>query len=179
MSKLEALLTLILVFALTVSIFGCATENETPSPTPISSPTPTPTPTPVPTPTPTPQPVTKVFNMSRTLSGLNIILVMCTWVGDQVEVQWRIDNLNTESFNHSRLYSIFQPGAFATDQASREAEYFIPPPIRLDLGAGMSLTYKTSFLFYTESTRITIRLPDVWAENGNFTDISVEYSFPR
>jgi hypothetical protein len=179
MSRSNALLILLLVFALTVSIFGCATENETPSPTPISSPTPIPTPTPVLTPTPTPEPVTRVFNMSRTLSGLNITLVMCTWVANEVEVQWRIDNLNAESFNGSHLYSIFQPGAYAMDQTGREAEYFIPPPIRLDLEAGMSLTYKTSLLFYPESTNITIRLPDVWAENGNFTDISVEYSFPR
>jgi len=179
MSKSTALLTLLVVFALTLSIFGCVTEEETPSPTPISSPTPTLTPTPVPTPTPTPEPVTKVFNMSRTLSGLNIILVMCTWIDNEVEVQWEIYNTTIQSFNHSRLYSIFQPGAYATDQTGREAEYFIPPPITKDLEAGTSLTYKTSLLFYSESTYITIRLPDVWAENGNFTDISVAYSFPR
>ena len=104
---------------------------------------------------------------------------MVTWVGDEVEVQWRIDNPTGQSFEASRLYSIFQPGAYATDQAGKEAEYFIPPPIIKDLEAGKSLTYKTNLLFYSESTRITIRLPDVWAEDGNFVDVSVEFSFPR
>jgi hypothetical protein len=179
MSKSTALLTLLLMIALTASIFGCANGKETPSPTPIASPTPTLTPTPIPTPTPTPEPVTKVFNITRTLSGLNITLVMVTWVGNEVEVQWRIDNPTTQSFEASRLYSIFQPGAYATDQAGKEAEYFIPPPIIKDLEAGKSLTYKTNLLFYSESTRITIRLPDVWAEDGNFVDISIEFSFPR
>jgi hypothetical protein len=177
MSKSTALLTLLLVIALTASIFGCSAEKETPSPTPIASSTPAPTPTP--TPTPTPAPVTKVFNITRTLSGLNITLVMVTWVGDEVEVQWRIDNPAAQSFEASRLHSIFQPGAYATDQAGKEAEYFIPPPIIRDLEAGKSLTYKTRLLFYPESTRITIRLPDVWAEDGNFVDVSVEFSFPR
>ncbi len=175
MSKSTALLTLLLVLALTVTIFGCSAEKETP----IASPTPTLTPTPIPTPTPTPEPVTKVFNITRTLSGLNITLVMATWVADEVEVQWRIDNPTAQSFEASRLYSIFQPGAYATDQAGREAEYFIPPPIIKDLEAGKSLVYKTKLLFYPESTRITIRLPDVWAEGGNFVDVSVEFSFPR
>ncbi len=45
MSKSTALLTLLLVLALTASIFGCVAEKETPSPTPIASPTPTLTPT--------------------------------------------------------------------------------------------------------------------------------------
>ena len=179
MSKSAALPTLLLVLVLTATVFGCVDEKGTPSPTPIASPTTTPTPTPVPTPTPTPEPVTRVFNISRTLSGLNITLVMVTWVDNEVEVQWRIDNPTAQSFNASHLYSIFQPGAYATDQTGKEAEYFIPPPITKDLAAGGSLTYKTSLLFYPESTRITIRLPDVWAENGNFTDISVDYSFPH
>ena len=177
MSKSTALLTLLLVLALTASIFSCVNEKETPTPT--ASPTPTLTPTPVPTPTPTPEPVTKVFNITRTMSGLNITLVMVTWVGNEVEVQWRIDNTAAQSFNASRLYSIFQPGAYATDQTGKEAEYFIPPPIIKNLEPGNSLTYKTRLLFYPESTRITIRLPDVWAEDSNFTDVSVEYSFPR
>jgi hypothetical protein len=177
MSKSTALLTLLLVIGFTASILGCSAEKEMPSPTPIASSTPAPTPTP--TLTPTPEPVTKVFNITRTLSGLNITLIMVTWVGDEVEVQWRIDNPTAQSFEASRLYSIFQPGAYATDQAGKEAEYFIPPPIIRDLEAGKLLTYKTKLLFYPESTRIIIRLPDVWAEDGNFVDVSVEYSFPR
>ena len=179
MSKSTALLTLLLVLALTVSAFACTAEKEVPSPTPTATLTPTPTLTPIPTPTPTPEPVTKVFNITRTLSGLNITLVMATWVGNEVEVQWRIENITGQSFNASRLYTIFQPGAYATDQAGNEAEYFIPPRIIKDLEAGKSLTYKTKLIFYPESTRITIRLPDAWVEGSTFTDISVEFSFAR
>ena len=179
MSKSTALLTLLLVLALTVSAFACIAEKEAPSPTPTASPTPTPSATPIPTPTPTHEPVTKVFNLTRTLSGLNITLVMTTWVGNEVEVQWRIENPTGQSFKASRLYSIFQPGAYATDQAGNEAEYFIPPRIIKDLETGDSLTYKTKLLFYPQSTRITIRLPDAWVEGSTFVDISVEFSFTR
>jgi hypothetical protein len=104
---------------------------------------------------------------------------MATWVGNEVEVQWRIENTTGQSFKASRLYTIFQPGAYATDQAGNEAEYFIPPRIIKDLEASESLTYKTKLLFYPESTRITIRLPDAWVEGSTFTDISVEFSFAR
>ena len=177
MSKSTALLALLLMLALTVSTFGCTAENE--APTPTASPTPTLTPTPIPTPTPTPEPVTKVYNIARTLSGLHITLVMVTWVGNEVEIQWRIENTTGQSFKASHLYSIFQPGAYATDQAGNEAEYFIPSPITKDLEAGKSLTYKTKLIFYPESTRITIRLPDAWVEGSTFVDISVEFSFAR
>ena len=179
MSKSTALLTLLLVLALMVSAFACIAEKEAPSPTPAASPTPTLTPTPIPTPTPTPEPVTKVYNITRTLSGLNITLVMATWVGNEVEVQWRIENPTGQSFKASRLYSIFQPGAYATDQTGKEAEYFIPAPITKDLAPGSHLIYKTKLLFYPQSTQINIRLPDTWAEGGNFVDISVDFSFPR
>jgi hypothetical protein len=175
MSKSTALPTLLLVLALMVSASACIAEKEVPSPTPTASLTPTLTPTPI----PIPEPVTKVFNITRTLSGLNITLVMATWVGNEVEVQWRIDNPTGQSFKASRLYSIFQPGAYATDQAGNEAEYFIPPRIIKDLEAGESLIYKTKLLFYPESTRITIRLPDAWVEGSTFVDISVEFSFTR
>jgi hypothetical protein len=177
MSKSIALLAL--VFVLTVSAFGCTGEKEAPSPTPVASPTPVLTPTPIPTPTPTPEPVTKVFNISRTLSGLNIILVMTTWVDNEVEVQWRIQNTSGQSFKAARLYNIFQPGAYATDQDGNEAEYFIPTPIIKDLAAGSYIIYKTEYLFYPQSTQINIRLPDVWVDGGNFVDISVNFSFPR
>jgi hypothetical protein len=178
MSKSITLLALLLL-VLTVSAFGCIAGKEAPSPTPIASPTPVLTPTPIPTPTPTPEPVTKVFNMTRTLSGLNITLVMTTWVGNEVEVQWRIENPTGQSFKAARLYNIFQPGAYAIDQAGNEAEYFIPPPIIKDLAAGSYLVYKTQYLFYPQSTQITIRLPDTWVDGGNFVDISVDFSFPR
>jgi len=179
MSKPISLLTLLLVLVLTVSAFGCTAEKETPSPTSAASPTPELTPTPVPTPTPTPEPVTKVLNITRTLSGLNITLVMTTWVDNEVEVQWRILNTTGQSFKAARLYNIFQPGTYAIDQTGKEAEYFIPIPITKDLGPGNSLTYKTKLLFYPQSTQITIRLSDMWAEGSAFTDLSVEFSFTR
>ena len=179
MSKSTALLPLLLMLALAVSAFACTAGKEAPSPTPAASPTPTLTPTSIPTPTPTPEPVTKVYNITRTLSGLDITLVMATWVGNEVEVQWRIVNTTGQSFKASRLYSIFQPGAYATDQAGNEAEYFIPPRIIKDLEPNDPLIYKTSLLFYPQSTRITIHLPDVWAEGSTYVDISVEFSFAR
>ncbi len=178
MSKSITLLALLLL-VLTVSAFGCIAEKEAPSPTPVVSPTPVLTPTPIPTPTPTPEPVTKVFNISRTLSGLNIILVMTTWVGNEVEVQWRIENTTGQSFKAARLYNIFQPGAYAIDQDGNEAEYFIPPPITKDLAPGSYMIYKTQLLFYPQSTRITIRLTDAWVEGSNFVDISVDFNFAR
>ncbi len=175
MSKSTALLTLLLVIVLAVGLIACSADKEAPSPTPATSPTPTLTPTPI----PTTEPVTKVYNITRTLSGLDITLVMITWVGDEVEVQWRIVNTTGQSFKASRLYSIFQPGAYATDQAGNEAEYFIPPRIIKDLAPNDPLIYKTSLLFYPESTHITIRLPDAWMEGSTFVDLSVEFSFAR
>lgn len=178
MSNSNALLALLLVIVLTVSLIGCGAKEET-TPTPIASPTPTLAPTPLPTPVPTPEPVTKVYNITRTLPGIDITLVMATWVSNHVEVQWRIENTTGQSFKASRLDNIFQPGAYATDQAGNEAEYFIPPPITKDLEPGGSLIYKTSLLFYPESTEITIRLTDAWVENSSFVNVSVEFSFPR
>jgi len=84
-----------------------------------------------------------------------------------------------ENREHYRTKLQCQPCAYATDQAGNEAEYFIPPRIIKDLEAGKSLTYKTKLIFYPESTRITIRLPDAWVEGSTFTDISVEFSFAR
>jgi hypothetical protein len=179
MNKSIALLALLLVLALTVSAFGCTAEKETPSPTPAVSPTPELTLTPEPTPTPTPEPVTRVFNITRSMSGISITLVMTTWVDNEVEVQWRIVNTTNQSFKAARLYSIFQPGDYATDQTGKEAEYFIPVPITKDLEPGDPLIYKTKLLFYPQSTQITIRLSDTWVEGNTFTDLSVEFSFAR
>jgi hypothetical protein len=157
--------------------YGCASEQETPTPTPVIGPTPTIEP--LPTPTPTPEPVTRVFNITRQLSGLDITLVMATWTGNEVELQWTIENLTGQSFKAKRLYSIFQPSLYATDQAGNEAEYFIPQPIMQDLEAGDYLIYRTRLLFYPESTSITIRLTDAWSEGSTFVDISKEFNFLR
>ena len=177
MRKFIILSTLLLILLLMAGVFGCASEQETPTPSPVISPTPTIEP--LPTPTPTPEPVTKVFNITRQLSGLDITLVMATWTGNEVELQWTIENPTAQRFKASRLYSIFQPSLYAIDQAGNEAEYFIPQPIMKDLEAGESLIYRTKLLFYTQSTSIKIRLTDAWSEGSTFVDISKEFNFSR
>ena len=177
MSKSTALLTLLLVLALMIGTFGCTEKEETPTPTPVTSPTTTPTP--VPTATPTLAPLTTVHNITRKLSGIYITLVMASWTSNEVEIEWRIENPTGQKFKASRLYSIFQPGAYAVDQDVNEGEYFIPPLIYKDLEPGKFITYRTRLLFYPESTRITIRLADVYSENSTFVDISTVFSFPR
>jgi hypothetical protein len=180
MKSLAILLTALLILALVVGSIGCK-ATKTPKPTPMVTPTVTPiiTPEPLPTPTPTPEPVTTVPNITRTLSGLSITLVSATWVNNEVELQWRIENTTAQPFKASRLYNIFYPGMLATDQAGKEAEYFVPATIKNDLETGKWLGYKTRLIFYPESTQITIRLSDVYNEGSIFVDISAEFSFPR
>jgi len=180
MKKLAILLTVLLIVALIFGGIGCR-ATKTPTPTPVVTPTITPTitPEPLPTPTPTPGPVTRVLNITHTLSGLSITLVSATWVNNEVELQWRIENPATQPFKASRLYKIFYPGMLAKDQAGKEAEYFVPTVIRNDLEAGNWLVYKTKLIFYTDSTQIIIRLSDVYNEGSVFVDVSTEYSFPR
>ncbi len=180
MKSLAILLTALLILALIVGGIGCkATKTQTP--TPVVTPTATPaiTPEPLPTPTPTPEPITKVLNITQTLSGLSITLVSATWVNNEVELQWRIENPAAQPFKASRLYNMFYPGMLATDQSGKEAEYFVPAVIRNDLGAGSWLIYRTKLIFYPESTQITIRISDVYNEGSIFVDISVDFSFPR
>lgn len=180
MKSLAILLTALLILALMVGGIGCK-ATKTPTPTPAITPTATPiiTPEPVPTPTPTPEPVTTVPNITRTLSGLSITLVSATWINNELELQWRIENPTAQPFKGSRLYNIFYPGMLAKDQAGKEAEYFVPNTIRTDLKAGDYLNYTTKLIFYPESTQITIRLSDVYNEGSIFADISTEFSFPR
>jgi len=180
MKSLAILLTALLILALIVGGIGCR-ATKPPTPTPVVTPTVTPTitPEPLPTPTPTPEPVTKVLNITRTLSGLSITLVIATWVNNEVELQWRIENPTAQPFKASRLYNIFHPGMLATNQAGNEAEYFMPATIKNDLGAGDYLNYETRLIFYPDSTQITIRLSDVYNEGSIFVDISTEFSFPR
>ena len=180
MKSLAILLTVFLIIALIGGGIGCR-ATRTPPPTPVVTPTVTPaiTPEPLLTPTPTPEPVTKVLNITNTLSGLNITLVIATWVNDEVELQWRIENPAAQPFKASRLYNIFHLGMLATDQSGKEAEYFVPAVIRNDLAAGDWLVYKTKLIFYPGSTQLTIRLSDVYNEGSVFVDISTDFSFPR
>ena len=180
MKSLAILLTALLILALIVGGIGCR-ATKTPTPTHVVTPTATPTitPEPLPTPIPTPEPVTRVLNITHTLSGLSITLVSATWVDNEVELQWRIENPTAQPFKASRLYNMFYPGMLATDQSGKEAEYFVPAVIRIDLAAGDWLVYKTKLIFYPESTQITIQVSDVYNEGSIFVDISTEYSFPR
>jgi hypothetical protein len=180
MKNLAILLTALLILALIVGGIGCR-ATKTPTPTPVVTPIATPviTPEPLPTPTPAPEPITRVLNTTRTLSGLSITLVSTTWVDNEVELQWRIENPAAQPFKASRLYNIFYPGMLATDQSGKEAEYFVPAVIRNDLAAGDWLLYKTKLIFHPESTQLTIRLSDVYNEGSVFVDISINFSFPR
>jgi hypothetical protein len=178
MKSLPVILTAVLILVVIAATAGCAV-TETPTPTLTPAVSPTPTPELLPTPIPTPEEITTVPNITRTLSGLSITLVSATWINDEVEIQWRIENPLAQSFKASRLYNMFQPGMLATDQSGKEAEYFIPAPITKDLEPGKFLIFKTRLLFYPDSAQITIRLSDVYNEGSVFVDISTEFTFPR
>ena len=138
---------------------------------------PSPTPTPAPTPTPVPTAVSRMFNITRTLSGLSITLTRVEWTGNEASVQWKIENHTGQVFKADRLYAIFYPGACATDQAGNEGEYFVPSPIEQDLRPGDSRHYETKWVFLPESATITIRLDDFYIQGSSLVEASAEFAF--
>ncbi len=156
-------------------------RGHTPIPTLAITPTSTQASTCAPNPTPTPTPVattvSKTFNITRTLSGLSITLTVVEWTGNEVSVQWEIENQTGQVFEASRLYAIFYPCARATDQADNEGEYFVPSPFEHDLGPGDSRHYETRWVFFPESALITIRLNDLYQEGSSVVEASTEFSF--
>ena len=100
---------------------------------------------------------------------------MVSWTGNEVMVEWEIENQSGQAFKASRLYGIFYPGALARDQAGNEGEYFIPSPIKHDLKPGGFLHYETKWLFFTESDIIRVHLSDLYQEGNVFVDISAEF----
>jgi hypothetical protein len=179
MGKLAITVIALLLLAFTVSLVGCTEPEEAPLTTPVPTSAPTPTLVPTPTPAPTPVIVSKTWNVTRMLSGLSITLTVVSWTGDEAVVEWEIENQTGQTFAASRLYSIFTPGAYATDQEGIEGEYFIPAAIKQDLKSGDSRHYETKWLFYPESSVITIRLSDVYPVDHNFVDASAQFVFSR
>jgi hypothetical protein len=160
---------------------GCLFQDDAATPTPSATPTATPGPAPTVTPTVTPGPATicKVFNGEGRLSGLDFVLTVACWTGDEAEVEWSIRNGSGGAFCKNRLYSIFYPGAVATDQDGAEGEYFVPTPIGNDLAKGATLHYQTKWLFPPESRVITVRLADIFQEGSQYVDLSKEFVFWR
>jgi hypothetical protein len=176
MSK-SAVTIILFLLLLTVAVAGC---NETDgSPALTTTNTPAFTSSPVATLIPTPEVVSKTWNIARGLSGLSITLTVVIWTGDEMVAEWVIVNQTTQPFEGSRLYSIFTPGAIATDQAGREGEFFIPELIRLDLMPGTMKHYETKWIFYPESSRITIELHDIHIDGSAYTDASAQFAFSR
>jgi hypothetical protein len=177
MSKLAVTGIMVLSLVFMMSLVGCTTPEEEPGPTP--TPTSAPTPTLAPTPTPTPITVSKTWNITHMLSGLSMTLTIVSWTGDEVVVEWEIENQTGRTFTASRLYSIFTPGAYATDQDGNEGEFFIPTPVKHDLRSGDLKHYETKWLFYPESRVVTIRLSDIYPDNHSFVDTSTQFVFSR
>ena len=179
MRKSAIALMVLLLLALIWDASGCAAPEETPTLTPMLITTPTSTLAPTSTPVPAPTAVSKVFNITRTLSGLSITITVVSWTGNEAVVEWAIENHTGQVFEVSRLYSCFYPGACATDQAGNEGEYFVPSPITQDIGPGDFMHYETRWFFFPESAVITIRLADVYQEGGIFVDTSTEFIISR
>ena len=177
MRELAITVAALLLLALIVSAVGCTAPEEEPVPTPM--PTSTPISTLAPTPMPTPVTVSETWNITRMLSGLSITLTVVSWTGDEAVVEWQIHNQAGQAFAASRLYSIFTPGTYAVDQDGNEGEYFIPGPIKQDLGSGDFRHYETKWLFYPESEVITICLSDIYPEGHSFVDTSAQFTFSR
>jgi hypothetical protein len=180
MTRLLAATALSLLVLLTLAT-GCLFQDDATTPTPVASPTLTPEPTPDATPTVTPEPTTicKIFNAEGSISGLDIVLTVASWTGDEVEVEWNVQNTSGGGFRGDRLYSIFYPGAVATDQNGAEGEYFVPTPIENDLAKGATLHYKTKWLFRPESAVISVRLADIFQEGSHYVDLDEEFIFWR
>ncbi|MCJ7522662.1 MAG: hypothetical protein MUP21_10665 [Dehalococcoidia bacterium] len=173
----SAVITMALLLVLAGVVAGCTGVENGATPTAISTPVYTPSPTTAPS--PTPEIVSKTWNLTRKLSGLSITLTVVSWNGEEMTVEWVIDNQTGEVFKASRLYAIFTPGSLATDQAGNEGEYFIPESFRRDLGPGDIKHYETKWLFYPESTAITIHLSDIYIDGSNYVDASAEFFFYR
>lgn len=173
--------TALTVLVLLVLATGCLFQDDEATPTPVSSPTVTLSPTPLPMSTATPGPTTtsKVFNIAGSVSGLDITLTASSWTGDEVEVGWNIRNSSGGVFDKERLYSVFYPGAVATDQNGAEGEYFVPMRMENDLARGDTLHYETKWLFLPDSEVITVRLVDIFQEGSHYVDLDEEYVFWR
>jgi hypothetical protein len=160
------------------AVAGCGQPESAPAatPTPESAATGIPSPSPSPGPTT----VTKVWNITRNLSGLEMTMTLAHWTGDDLVVEWVVTNRSGQKFNKSYLNNIFSIGAIATDQDGNEGEYFVPPPFTRDLALNQMVTMETTWLFRPESRQITLRLWDLREPAaGSNVDASVVFMFSR
>ncbi|MBE0480945.1 MAG: hypothetical protein IBX68_08190 [Dehalococcoidia bacterium] len=152
--------------------------GKEPAPT-IPVPTMTPPPTPTPSPSPQPTTSTRLLDRTKSLSDLSITLSVVSWTGDYAVAEWIVRNPSQKTFAANRLYSIFCPGAVATDQAGNEGEFFVPDSIAKDLRPGDYLRIETKWLFFPESNQVTVRLTDAWTTGSFLVDVSTEFVFAR
>jgi len=157
---------------------GCGQPESEPAATP--TPEPVATETSSPSPSPGPVTMTKVWNITRTLSGLEMTMTLAHWTGDDLRVEWVITNRSGQRFNKNYLNNIFSIGAIATDQAGNEGEYFVPPPFTRDLDRDRMVTMETRWILRPESRGITLRFWDIREPaSGSSVDASVVFVFSR
>jgi hypothetical protein len=155
---------------------GCGQTESGPAATP------TPVATEIASPSPSPEPVTvsKVWNITRNLSGLEMTMTLAHWTGDELLVEWVITNRSGQRFDKSYLNNIFSVGAIATDQDGNEGEYFVPPPFTRDLASNQMVTMETRWMLRPESRQITLRFWDLREPvSGSSVDASVVFVFSR
>jgi len=157
---------------------GCGQSESGPAATP----TPEPVATEIPSPSPSPGPTTasKVWNITRNLSGLEMTMTLAHWTGDDLLVEWVITNHSGQKFDKDYLNDIFSIGAIATDQDGNEGEYFVPPPFTRDLALNQMVTMETTWILRPESKQITLRFWDIREPTtGSSVDNSVVFVFSR
>lgn len=151
-----------------------------------SAPTATPTPEAVatgavsPSPSPGSATTTKMWNITRNLSGLEMTMTLAHWTGDDLLVEWVITNRSGQRFDKGYLNNIFSIGAIATDQDGNEGEYFVPPPFTRDLDRNQMVTMETKWILRPEARGITLRFWDLREPvTGRHVDASVVFVFSR
>jgi hypothetical protein len=157
---------------------GCGQSESEPAATPTPEPVATESPSPNPSPSPTT--VSRVWNITRNLSGLEMTMTLANWTGDDLLVEWVITNRSGQKFDRDYLNNIFSIGAIATDQDGNEGEYFVPPPFTRDLAIGQMVTMETKWILRPESRQITLRFWDIREPmTGSSVDDSVVFVFSR
>jgi len=167
---------------LLVLVLGAGLACRQTDSAPAATPAPTQAPTEISSPTPSPGPttVTKVWNITRNLSGLEMILTLAHWTGDTVVAEWVLTNRSGEKFEKDYLNDILSIGVIAKDQDGREGEYFVPLPFTRDLARNQMVTMESTWVFQPESKVIALRLRDIREpEAGIHVDDSVVFVFTR
>ncbi len=169
-----------LLAVLLVIAAGCSESEGEPAATLAPTPVATETPTQTPMPSPTLATIVEAWNVTQTLSGLEITLTVAHWTGDGLLLEWTIANRSGRVFNMRYLNDIFSLGSAAVDQDGNEGEYFIPSPFERNVQSGETVPHETRWLFYPESKTITVRLRDLREPaSGTSFDTVAEFRFSR